>query len=68
MYALLEGSRVLTIENDVLVEREVVTGLRNWNYTEIVSGLSVGEPVVVSLDRPEVVAGAHVGDRREVER
>lgn len=57
-YALLEGSRVLVAQNGQLVEKSVETGLRNWSYTEIISGLAVGELVVVSLDRPEVVAGA----------
>ena len=33
-YALLEGGRVLTVEDGLLVEREVTTGLRNWSYTE----------------------------------
>lgn len=66
-YALLEGNRVLMVEEGILVEREVTTGLRNWSYTEIVSGLTEGERVVVSLDRPEVVAGARVGTVLEVE-
>jgi HlyD family secretion protein len=56
--ALLEGNRVLLVEDGVLVARDVVTGLNNWDYTEIVSGLSAGDEVVVSLDRPGVQAGA----------
>jgi HlyD family secretion protein len=66
-YALMEGSRVFTLESDTLVEREVTTGLKNWSFTEIRSGLEVGESVVVSLDRPEVVAGARVASSQEVE-
>jgi HlyD family secretion protein len=42
------------------VERKVTIGLQNWSFTEIRSGLSSAEPVVVSLDRPEVKAGARV--------
>jgi hypothetical protein len=38
----------------------VTTGLRNWDFVEIASGLAAGDQVVVSLDRPEVVAGARV--------
>ena len=57
-YALLEGSRILTVKDGRLKEKKVTTGLRNWSYTEVASGLSAGESVVVSLDRPEVVAGA----------
>jgi len=59
-YALLENNRVLLVQNDRLVERKVTTGLHNWSFTEITSGLSAGDQVVVSLDRPEVKAGARV--------
>jgi len=64
-YALLEGGRVLLVENGRLVERPVTTGLRNWSFTEIASGLTGGEEVVVSLDRAEVKAGARVTVTRE---
>ena len=67
-YALLEGGRVLVIEADRLAERTVTTGLRNWSYTEVHTGLSAGEPVVVSLDRPEVKAGARATIAGETER
>ncbi len=56
--ALLEGGRVLVLEGGRLVERTVQTGLRNWDMTEVTSGLRAGEQVVTSLDRPEVKAGA----------
>jgi HlyD family secretion protein len=56
--ALLEGGRVLVLEADRLVERKLELGLRNWDLTEVTSGLAAGERVVVSLDRPEVKAGA----------
>ena len=59
-YALLENNRVLVVAGDRLVERKVTTGLHNWSFTEITSGLTAGEQVVVSLDRPEVQAGARV--------
>ena len=48
---------MLVVEDDVLVEREVETGLRNWDYVEVQSGLEEGEVVVTSLDRAEVEAG-----------
>jgi len=66
-YALLEGGHVMVIENDRLVERAITTGLHNWKYTEVTSGLERGEQIVVSLDRPEVVAGARVVVIGEVE-
>jgi HlyD family secretion protein len=55
--ALLEGSRVLVLEGGRLVERTVTLGLRNWDFTEVKSGLEPGTRVVVSLDRPEIKAG-----------
>lgn len=59
-YALLENNRVFAVENGRLLEKRVTTRLHNWSFTEITSGLSAGESVVVSLDRPEVKAGARV--------
>jgi HlyD family secretion protein len=67
-YALLEGGRVLVAQADRLVERKVTAGLRNWSHTEITSGLSPGDSVVVSLDRPEVRAGARVVVTGEAEK
>jgi HlyD family secretion protein len=58
--ALMEENQVLVIEGGRLVTREVQIGLRNWDYTEILEGLRVGEEVVTSLDRPEVQPGAKV--------
>ncbi len=56
--ALVEGARVLVLEGGVLAEREIETGLRNWDFTEVVGGLQPGDLVVTSLDRPEVEDGA----------
>jgi HlyD family secretion protein len=56
-YALIEGSHVLVVRDGILVSREVTTGLRNWAFAKVESGLEVGEAVVVSLDRAEVREG-----------
>jgi HlyD family secretion protein len=56
-YALMVGGRVLVLEDGFLRGRTVETGLQNWSYAEVRAGLAAGEQVVVSLDRPEVVAG-----------
>lgn len=62
--ALLEGGRVLVVKEDgktrKLEERKVRTGLRNWDWTEVLDGLSPGDLVVTSLDKPEIKAGAEV--------
>jgi HlyD family secretion protein len=62
--ALLEGGKLLVLEGDRLVERTLQIGLRNWDMTEVTGGLAQGDRVVVSLDRPEVKAGAraHVAE------
>jgi len=59
-YAVVGGKRVLVVKDGVIAEAEVETGLRNWAFTEIVKGLAAGDSAVVSLDRPEVKAGARV--------
>ena len=57
---LLEGKRVLLYRplDGMLSEREVQTGLSNWEYTEITGGLKEGDQVVISLDQAGVEAGA----------
>jgi HlyD family secretion protein len=57
-YALLEGDRALVHNDGHLEERVVRTGLRNWEFAEVIDGLREGERVVVSLDRAEVRSGA----------
>jgi HlyD family secretion protein len=57
-YGLIDGTRVLVVRGTRLESLTVATGLTNWEYTEVTKGLSAGDQVVVSLDRPEVKAGA----------
>jgi len=56
--ALLEGSRLLVFDGERLVERRVTTGVRNWDFTAVDGGIAEGEKIVLSLDRPEIKAGA----------
>ncbi len=56
--ALLEGNRVLVLAGGELAEREVRTGLSNWEYSEVVDGLATGDRIVTSLEREGVKAGA----------
>jgi len=55
--ALMEGNRALVLEENLLVERDLEIGIRNWNFAEVTSGLSEGDKVVVSLDSAEIVDG-----------
>ena len=57
--ALMPGNRVMVLAPEgLLQERRIETGLSNWEFTEIKSGLSQGERVVASLERAGVKAGA----------
>ena len=56
--AILEGNRVLVFTADEMLEqREIETGLRNWEWTQVVDGLAEGEEVVVSVEREGVEDG-----------
>ena len=58
---LMEGKKVLLYKADgKLEERTVTTGLSNWQFTEILSGLQEGEKIVASLDRSGLKAGVKV--------
>jgi HlyD family secretion protein len=59
-YALMEGSQVLMLVKDTLQARKVKTGLRNWDYVEIVEGLKEGDMITTSLERAEVKEGIKV--------
>jgi len=65
---LLEGQRVLVVEDGALAEREVEIGLRNWEWAEITGGLEAGDEVVASLDRQGIKAGASVRVHRKEPR
>ena len=58
--ALIEGSKVMVLNagSGKLEERKVKTGMANWEFTEIVEGLSEGERIVISLEREGVKVGA----------
>ena len=58
--ALREGGRVLVVDGDTLIERTLETGVANWEFTEVLSGVVEGERVVTSLERQGVMAGARV--------
>jgi HlyD family secretion protein len=57
--AVIEGPKVLVLGADGMVEeRGIETGIVNWKHSEVVSGLSAGDRVVLSVNRDGVVAGA----------
>jgi HlyD family secretion protein len=57
--ALMPGNHALVLTaSGELEERRLETGLANWEYAEVKSGVAAGERVVTSLDREGVKAGA----------
>jgi HlyD family secretion protein len=60
--ALVGGEGVLVVDPATGRARrqQVVTGVGNWEYTEIREGLAAGDEVITSLDREGVVEGARV--------
>lgn len=59
-FSVIEGQRVLLARKGKAVERDVRTGLRNWEWTEILEGLEAGDQVITSLDKQGVKDGASV--------
>jgi len=56
--AIMEGNQVLVFTADKLLEqREITTGLNNWEWTQVIEGLSQGDEVVVSVEREGVEHG-----------
>lgn len=58
--ALMDGSRVFVRDDGTgrLEERSIEAGISNWDFTEVLSGLTPGERVVLSVEREGVAAGA----------
>lgn len=65
--AVLDGKRVFVYlpDDKLLEERTFESGISNWDYTEVVTGLQAGELVVISVDRAGVENGAHAVAAKE---
>jgi len=56
--AVLENHQLMILNTDgILEERNFKPGLSNWDFTEVLSGVSAGEHVVLSIGRDGVKAG-----------
>jgi HlyD family secretion protein len=60
--ALLDGNKVLLYrpETKKLEEHVVKLGITNWEFSEVIDGLSQGDQIVTSLEREGIKAGALV--------
>jgi HlyD family secretion protein len=59
---LRDGTQVFVFDpaTGTISEREIVRGISNWEYTEVLSGLSAGDQLVSTVDREGVEDGAVV--------
>ena len=57
---LFEGNKVFVVEHDALSTRIVDIGMRNWDFIEILGGLSEDDQVVTSLDQEGLEEGLQV--------
>jgi HlyD family secretion protein len=55
-----DGSVLVLGRDDKLETRKLKTGLANWAFTEIVSGLNAGDRVLLTFDDENVKAGVKV--------
>lgn len=65
--AVLGGNRVFVYRPDqkIIKERTIKSGLSNWHYTEVLSGLDPGELVVINVDRSGIKDNANAVVIRE---
>ncbi|MCH9638192.1 MAG: efflux RND transporter periplasmic adaptor subunit, partial [Betaproteobacteria bacterium] len=62
--AIRQNNIVLRLGTDSRLEEiQLQTGLANWSFTEVLSGLKEGDQVLVSFDQEEVKAGVFVQQR-----
>lgn len=59
--AVLDNNQVLLVDEEGLLEsRQIQPGLSNWNFIEVVSGLTEHDMIVLSVGREGVKAGIYV--------
>lgn len=64
--AIRQNNTVWVVDdNNRLAERQLETGLSNWSFTEIRSGLKVGDYVLISFDHDNIKAGVAVQSKTQ---
>ena len=59
--AIRQNNKVWVVDShNRLVEQPVKTGLSNWSFTEVRSGLKAGDQVLIAFDKDGIKAGAAV--------
>jgi len=54
---VLENSRLFVLNDGTIEERDVLVGITNWRWAEIVEGVKTGESVVTSIDADGLANG-----------
>lgn len=57
---LFEGHKVFVVQQEQLFIRPITLGMKNWDFVEILEGLSEGDAVVTSLDQEGLKEGITV--------
>jgi HlyD family secretion protein len=59
-----EGQKfVFVVLNGKAIRKDVTTGISNWEWSEILTGISAGEAVITSLEIKSLAPGSRVGIR-----
>ncbi len=59
--AIMRGDNVYVIGDDNIIEkRQIEVGLSNWQHTEVLSGLTIEDEIVLSVDRLGLEDGATI--------
>lgn len=59
--AIRQNNKVWVVDaQNRLAERQLESGLSNWSFTEIRSGLKAGDQVLISFDQDDIKAGVAV--------
>jgi len=61
--AVADEGEVLVLADGILLAKNIDPGLRNWQYTEVLSGLAEGDVIVAARDSAEIEPGARAEAR-----
>ncbi len=63
--AIRQNNKVWVVDaNHRLVEQQLETGLSNWSFTEVRSGLKAGDQVLISFDQNNIKTGVAVQPKK----
>ena len=63
--AIRQNNKIWVVDaNNRLAEQQLETGLSNWSFTEVRSGLKVGDRVLISFDQDNIKTGVAVQPKK----